>query len=213
MIELNHAAIFDCGVTAVQRRAERVAGRNAFRVPGMILCAVLAGCMTVPKPAPAPMTMIAPPPAEQAVSAVPPMPPMSAMLAVMMSAAPEMALQPAPAPTPVMPSVPMANPLMPPAPTPMRMRAPIPTEGAALRARFGAPNFIRREMDSELWRYDSGRCAVFFFFSRAGNELRLRYIDTLPRSMIGPDPICIDSLQPRAEEMASAPMPPVPVNP
>ena len=77
---------------------------------------------------------------------------------------------------------------MPPAPTPMRMRAPIPTEGAALRARFGAPNFIRREMDSELWRYDSGRCAVFFFLSRTGNELRLRYIDTLPRSMIGPDP-------------------------
>ena len=95
----------------------------------------------------------------------------------------------------------------------MRMRAPIPTEGAALRARFGAPNFIRREMDSELWRYDSGRCAVFFFLSRTGNELRLRYIDTLPRSIIGPDPICIDSLQQRAEEMASAPMPPVPVSP
>src|SRR6266566_5880662 len=133
MIELNHAAIFDCGVTAVQRRAERVAGRNAFRVPGMILCALLAGCMTAPKPAPVPMTMIAPPPAEQAVSAVPP------MSAVMMSAAPEIALQPAPAPTPVMPSAPMANRLMPPARAPVRMHAPIPNEGAALRARFGAP--------------------------------------------------------------------------
>src|SRR5438874_11723916 len=173
MIELNYAAIFRGGVTAVQRRSERVAGRSVFRVPGMILCAVLAGCMMAPKPAPVPLTMIAPPPAEQAVSAVPPVPLMSAMPAVMMSAVPEMALQPAPAPTPVLPSAPMAKPVMPPAPAPVRMRPPIPTEGAALRARFGAPNFIRHEMDSELWRYDSGRCAVFFFFSRAGNELRL----------------------------------------
>ena len=200
MIELNYAAIFRGGVTAVQRRSERVAGRSAFRVPGMILCAVLAGCMMAPKPAPVPMTMIAPLSAEQSVAVVPPM---SAMPAVIMSAAPEMALQPAPGPTPVMPS----------APAPVWMRAPIPTDGAALRTRFGAPNFIRHEMDSELWRYDSGRCAVFFFLSREGNELRLRYIDTLPRSMLGPDPICIDSLQQRAEEMASAPMPPVPVNP
>jgi hypothetical protein len=95
----------------------------------------------------------------------------------------------------------------------LRMPAPIPTEGAALRARFGEPNFIRREGDSELWRYDSVRCSVFFFLTRAGTELRLRYTDTLPRTMLGPDPACIDALQRRAEQMASGPVQPQPVMP
>jgi hypothetical protein len=96
---------------------------------------------------------------------------------------------------------------------PMRMPAPIPTEGAALRARFGEPNFIRREGESELWRYDSMRCSVFFFLSRSGSELRLRYTDTLPRTMMGPDPACIDALQQRAEQMASGAMQMPPVRP
>ena len=86
------------------------------------------------------------------------------------------------------------------APEAVRMPAPIPSEGGALRARFGNPDFIRREMDSELWRYDSGRCAVFFFMQRDGLMLRLRYTETLPRGMdVAADPVCLQQLEQRIQ--------------
>lgn len=82
-----------------------------------------------------------------------------------------------------------------PAPTP----APVPGEGAAIRARYGAPDFIRREMDTELWRYDGQRCAVFFFLRRDGNVLRLRYTETLPQGVdMAADPACVAALDQRA---------------
>jgi hypothetical protein len=90
-------------------------------------------------------------------------------------------------------------------PLPMMMMAPElpmapppPTDAGSIRARYGAPDFIRREADSELWRYDQVNCAVFFFLYRDGNVLKLRYTETMPRGMDVPaDPACIDSLNVR----------------
>ncbi len=49
---------------------------------------------------------------------------------------------------------PQAAPRPPPAP---------PTAAVTLRAAYGAPDFVRRETDSELWHYDGMGCAAFFF--------------------------------------------------
>ncbi len=88
----------------------------------------------------------------------------------------------------------MAMMIAPPAP-PM---LPPPTDGQSLRARYGAPDFIRREMETELWRYDGAACSIFFFLYREGDALKLRYSETAPRGMNMPaDPRCVESLNAR----------------
>ena len=82
-------------------------------------------------------------------------------------------------------------------PLPMPEPQP-PAEATSLRARYGPPDFIRREKDSEIWRYDGGACAAFFFLYREGELWRLRYAETSPRGAVAPaDPSCIESLSAR----------------
>ena len=90
-----------------------------------------------------------------------------------------------------------------PVPVPMLMpmlqplRLP-PTDGQSLRARYGAPDFIRREMGTELWRYDGEACSAFFFLYREGDALKLRYSETTPRGMnMAADARCVESLNGR----------------
>jgi len=83
---------------------------------------------------------------------------------------------------------------------------PPPTDGPSLRAAYGAPDFVRRESDSELWRYDVSGCAVFFFLYREGEALKIRYAETSPRGRESPlDPACLKGLTVRAAS-ASRPM-------
>jgi hypothetical protein len=97
-----------------------------------------------------------------------------------------------PVPPPVMASVPMLPAMQPPL-----------TDAASLRARYGTPDFIRREPDSELWRYDGANCAAFFFLYREGDALKLRYSETMPRGMtMAADPACIDSLSAHSGAMS-----------
>jgi len=85
-----------------------------------------------------------------------------------------------------------------PSPAPDVKPMPIPSDGAAIRTRFGAPDFVQREMDNELWRYDVSNCSVFFFLQRRGAMLQLRYTETLPRGMdVAANPACIASLDQR----------------
>ena len=75
---------------------------------------------------------------------------------------------------------------------------PAPTDAQSLRARYGAPDFIRREMGTELWRYDAEACSIFFFLYRDGDVLKLRYSETTPRGMnMAADPRCVESLNAR----------------
>ena len=76
--------------------------------------------------------------------------------------------------------------------------APAPSDAQSLRARYGTPDFIRREMDTELWRYDGAACSIFFFLYRDGDVLKLRYSETTPRGMtMAADPACVESLNAR----------------
>lgn len=110
-----------------------------------------------------------------------------------------MAEAPPPAQPPV-PSAPAENFPLP----PIAMMAPLlpagePADDAGLRAAYGRPDFVRHEAGSELWRYDAGHCAVFFFLYRSGSALMLRYVETMPEGMsMAADPACLASLSARA---------------
>jgi hypothetical protein len=88
-----------------------------------------------------------------------------------------------------------------PVPVPMPMLPPprpASTDAQSLRARYGAPDFIRREMETELWRYDGAACSIFFFLYREGDVLKLRYSETTPRGVnMATDPRCVESLNAR----------------
>ncbi len=163
----------------------------------MPLAAGLLLCMTT--------CVVQPPLPVAEVTPVPPLPagapadgPMS--VSPPPAAPPPLAGQPVPGPMPEVPA-----PVVTPEAPPTTMPAPVPGEAATIRARFGAPDFIRREMNNELWRYDSERCAVFFFLQRDGNILKLRYTETLPRGMdTAADPACVAALDQRMTP-ASAP--------
>src|SRR5712671_6071157 len=88
-------------------------------------------------------------------------------------------LMPAPPPTPMVapaPEPPQQAPAG--APPPPPPPPPLPMDAQSLRTAYGAPDFIRKEMDSELWRYDGKNCAVFFFLYREGVLMRIRYTET-----------------------------------
>jgi hypothetical protein len=118
-----------------------------------------------------------------------PTPPPQAM-AMMAPAPPPPVLRPIEPPLPASalpPQVVMA-------PAVPEVQAP-PTDAVSLRMRYGAPNFIRREAETELWRYDGTDCAAFFFLYREGGVLKLRYSETMPRGMTNAtDPVCVESL-------------------
>jgi hypothetical protein len=89
------------------------------------------------------------------------------------------------------PVLPPPEPEPPPPPPPL----PEPTDAQSLRAAFGTPALIRREPDSELWRYDGMGCAAFFFLYPDGETYRIRHSETAPRGADMPaDPDCLRSL-------------------
>lgn len=98
------------------------------------------------------------------------------------------------------PSPPPAGaPLLPPPASPPAIAAPQPLDEAALRAAYGRPDFVRKEEQSELWRYDGAGCALFLFLYRENGALRLRYMESLPRGTSeAADPQCVVSVKARA---------------
>lgn len=57
---------------------------------------------------------------------------------------------------------------------------PVGTDENTLRAEFGAPDFVRNETESQLWRYDGDNCALFFFLYHERDSYVLRYTETDP---------------------------------
>jgi hypothetical protein len=87
--------------------------------------------------------------------------------------------------------------------SPVPVAPPPPVDATSLRARYGPPDFVRREPNSELWRYDGADCAVFFFLYQEGNALRIRYTESMPRGTDMPaDPKCVESLSAHAGAMS-----------
>lgn len=91
--------------------------------------------------------------------------------------------------------------------------APPPTGGptslvglssAQLRSTLGAPAFTRREYGAELWRYDTDNCRAFFFLYPSGNDMSVRYIETMPRGQdTAADPACLSALRAKPASPAS----------
>jgi len=169
------------------RRLAR-AGRAAPLPAVLVLLAGCGGTM-------APEIMAAPVP--QQMASLPPPPPMAAPL-------------PLPEPPPPVPEMPVEMiPPLPPEPPPPPPPPPMPTDAQSLRAAYGTPAFIRRESDSELWRYDGMKCAAFFFLYPEDGAYRVRHTETSPRGADAPaDPDCLRSLvvPAAAGAAASAPM-------
>jgi hypothetical protein len=95
---------------------------------------------------------------------------------------------------------PSALSLVPPA---MAMPGPVqaPRDADSLHAAYGMPDFVRREKDSELWRYDAHDCTAFFFLYRDGETWRLRYSESLPpgRNMAASE-ACVQNLRARVSQ-------------
>ena len=123
----------------------------------------------------------------------------------MQTPAPRAPAMPPPVLRPIEPAIAMPLSLPPAAriAPPVPVMLPPPTDAISLRARYGPPDFLRREPESELWRYDGANCAVFFFLYREGNVLKLRYSETMPRGMeMAADPACVESLSAHAGAMS-----------
>jgi len=69
-------------------------------------------------------------------------------------------------------------------------------DGGALRARFGAPAFVRHDGIAELWRYDGAACHAFFFLYPKDGERTVRHVETLPAgAAMAADDKCLSDLR------------------
>jgi hypothetical protein len=69
-----------------------------------------------------------------------------------------------------------------------------------VKAAFGEPNFVRKDGQSEMWRYDGQTCRAFFFLYPSGDGTVVRHVETLPRgTQMAADVTCLDALRGRAK--------------
>ena len=72
-----------------------------------------------------------------------------------------------------------------------------------VRVTYGAPNFVRKDRDTEMWRYDSPGCRAFFFLYATGGNETVRHVETLPRgATMAADQTCLDVLKSRAAKVS-----------
>ncbi len=65
-----------------------------------------------------------------------------------------------------------------------------------VRVAFGAPVFVRKDGQTEMWRYDSPRCRAFFFFYTQGGGEVVKHVETLPRgATMAADTTCLDLMR------------------
>jgi hypothetical protein len=65
----------------------------------------------------------------------------------------------------------------------------------ALRARLGAPQFMRPDGATQMWRYDGASCRAFFFLYGTAPNLAVRHVETLPAGKdVAADPACLAAL-------------------
>ena len=72
-------------------------------------------------------------------------------------------------------------------------------EPTAVTSLYGKPVFVRKEKDSELWRYDGQNCAAFIFFYQEQAGMRVRHVETLPQGQgVMADAACLAGIKARA---------------
>ena len=106
------------------------------------------------------------------------------------ASAPAVASAPPPRPGP-RPEVPI-----PPAPPPGEARDYLNRTPANLRSLLGAPQFVRQDGGTEMWRYDGASCRAFFFFQGPAGSQAVRHVETLPAGAASAaDPLCLSALR------------------
>ena len=99
----------------------------------------------------------------------------------------------APPPRPVMPPPEVPIPRQPPAGEPT---AYLNLPPANLRSLLGAPQFVRQDGASEMWRYDGASCRAFFFLQGPAGSQTVRHVETLPAGVASAaDPLCLNALK------------------
>jgi hypothetical protein len=100
------------------------------------------------------------------------------------------------------PSVPTSSPV----PTPPPRGEPGNISGmdaARIRLAFGAPQFVRKDGQMELWRYDGANCRAFFFMYPSGSSLAVRHVETVPRPAdAATDSSCLQGLLDHAKAVS-----------
>ena len=78
-------------------------------------------------------------------------------------------------------------------------------DASSIRVAFGAPQFVRKDGQIEMWRYDGANCKAFFFMYPNGASLAVRHVETMPRGAnnAGADSNCLQGLLARAKTAAS----------
>jgi hypothetical protein len=93
---------------------------------------------------------------------------------------------------------------LPPAPPPGEPADLAGLQSTQLRVAFGAPAFVRKDGNVEIWRYDSASCKAFFFLYPYGDALLVRHVETLPRgSEMAADETCLATLRPHSQQSVS----------
>jgi hypothetical protein len=96
-----------------------------------------------------------------------------------------------------------------PTPVPASPRAGEPgnvagMDASRIRVAFGAPQFVRKDGQVEMWRYDGATCKAFFFMYPNGNSMAVKHVETLPRpSNAAADSTCLQALLAHAKAAAS----------
>jgi hypothetical protein len=66
---------------------------------------------------------------------------------------------------------------------------------------YGEPSFVRKEADSEIWRYDVGACRIFFFLYPGERSPTVRHVESIPSG--GDQPIernCLNAFKLRLKK-------------
>jgi|GEM_PF-1128612 len=71
-------------------------------------------------------------------------------------------------------------------------------EADKIRGLYGQPSFIRKEQESELWRYDGENCAAFFVLYQERAGLRVRHVEINPSQGAMGDAACLAGIKARA---------------
>jgi len=66
----------------------------------------------------------------------------------------------------------------------------------ALRAAFGTPAFVRKDGETEFWRYNGATCHAYFFLYKTNSILTVGHVETLPHgASIAADDSCLNALR------------------
>ena len=73
-------------------------------------------------------------------------------------------------------------------------------DAARIKVAFGQPQFVRKDGDAEIWRYDATNCKAFFFLYPSGSSMAVRHVETTPHAAnAAADSSCLQALMARAK--------------